>query len=35
MTNNEVVTVVTVSGEYVGRLNSMEENGTITLNDPR
>tara|TARA_R110000796_G_scaffold92968_1_gene197341 strand:+ start:3690 stop:3965 length:276 start_codon:yes stop_codon:yes gene_type:complete len=35
MTNNEVVTVVTVSGEYVGRLNSIQSDGTITLNDPR
>ena len=39
MKNNDVVTVVTVSGEYVGRLESnldgMNSNGTVTLKDPR
>ncbi len=35
MKNNDVVTVVTVSGEYVGRLDSVNSNGVITLNDPR
>ena len=35
MKNNEVVTVVTVSGEYVGRLQSTNSNGAITIKDPR
>jgi len=35
MKSNDVVTVVTVSGEYVGRLDSVNSNGVITLNDPR
>jgi hypothetical protein len=35
MKNNEVVTVVTVSGEYVGRLKSTNSNGAITIKDPR
>ena len=35
MKNNEVVTVVTVSGEYVGRLESINSNGVVTLKDPR
>jgi len=35
MKNNDIVTVVTVSGEYVGRLDSTNSNGTVTLNDPR
>ena len=35
MKNNDVVTVVTVSGEYVGRLDGMNSNGTVTLKDPR
>jgi hypothetical protein len=39
MKNNDVVTVVTVSGEYVGRLESnlggMNSDGTVTLKDPR
>ncbi len=35
MKNNEVVTVVTVSGEYVGRLQSINSNGAITIKDPR
>ena len=29
------MTVVTVSGEYVGRLDGMNSNGTVTLKDPR
>lgn len=35
MKNNDVVTVVTVSGEYVGRLEGINSNGTVTLKDPR
>jgi len=35
MKNNDIVTVVTVSGEYVGRLEGMNSNGTVTLKDPR
>ena len=35
MKNNDVVTVVTVSGEYVGRLESTNSNGVITIKDPR
>ena len=35
MKNNDVVTVVTVSGEYVGRLQSTNSNGAITIKDPR
>lgn len=35
MKNNDVVTVVTVSGEYVGRLGGIDSNGVVTLNDPR
>lgn len=32
---NDVVTVVTVSGEYVGKFESMNTNGVVTLKDPR
>ena len=32
---NDVVTVVTVSGEYVGKFDSQNTNGVITLKDPR
>jgi len=32
---NDVVTVVTVSGEYVGKFESMNSNGVVTLKDPR
>ena len=35
MKNNTVVTVVTVSGEYVGRLDIVHSDGAITLKDPR
>lgn len=34
MDKNEVVTVVTVSGEYVGKLNNTGA-GCVTLDDPR
>jgi len=32
---NDVVTVVTVSGEYVGKFESLNPNGVVTLKDPR
>jgi len=32
---NDVVTVVTVSGEYVGKFESLNTNGVVTLKDPR
>lgn len=35
MKSNDVVTVVTVSGEYVGRLDNINSNGIVTLKDPR
>ena len=35
MKTNDVVTVVTVSGEYVGRLDNFSADGTVTLKDPR
>jgi len=34
MKANDVVTVVTISGEYVGKLKDQGE-GTLTLSDPR
>jgi len=34
MKKNDVVTVVTISGEYVGKLVSMED-GQVELKDPR
>lgn len=35
MKSNDVVTVVTVSGEYIGRLDNINSNGVVTLKDPR
>ena len=35
MKKSDVVTVVTVSGEYVGRLDTVHSDGAITLKDPR
>ena len=35
MKKSDVVTVVTVSGEYVGRLDNFSADGTVTLKDPR
>ena len=32
---NDVVTVVTVSGEYIGKFESLNTNGVVTLKDPR
>lgn len=35
MKKNDVVTVVTVSGEYVGKFESQNSNGVVTIKDPR
>ena len=35
MKTNDVVTVVTVSGEYVGKFDSINSNGVVTLKEPR
>jgi len=35
MRKNDVVTVVTVSGEYIGKFESLDAAGVVTLKDPR
>lgn len=35
MNANDVVSVITASGEYVGKLVSQNDNGTLTIEDPR
>lgn len=35
MKTNDVVTVVAVSGEYVGKFNGIDGNGVLQLKDPR
>lgn len=34
MKANDVVTVVTIAGEYIGKFDKIE-NGTLTITDPR
>lgn len=35
MNTGDIVTVVTTSGEYVGKLSAMNEDGSIQITDPR
>ena len=35
MKTNDVVTVVTIAGEYIGKFDQFEENGTLSIKDPR
>lgn len=35
MNTGDIVTVVTTSGEYVGKLSAMNEDGSIQVTDPR
>jgi hypothetical protein len=35
MNLNEVVSVITSSGEYVGKFKSQNDDGTVTVSDPR
>ena len=35
MNTGDIVTVVTTSGEYVGELSAMNEDGSIQVTDPR
>ena len=35
MDKGDIVTIVTTSGEYVGKLNALNEDGSVQITDPR